>query len=159
MTGMKRFGESRMEAATPLPLASPSTCPLPTTTVEVTPENASAPNPDRVAAGERAPVRAIRAGVQGEGFRGIKGVTALSLAAAPAPATVVAALGILLQGELAARGAMVAAPLNARRQEAYAEDGEIMVSVRGTARESATLSILVPLPLLSLQKEEGRDVV
>ena len=34
-----------------------------------------------------------------------------------------------------------------------------MVSAQGTARESATLSILVPLPLLSLQKEEGRDVL
>ena len=34
-----------------------------------------------------------------------------------------------------------------------------MVSVRGTARESATGSTLVPPPLLSLQKEEGRDVL
>ncbi len=160
MTGMKRFGESRREAATQLPLASPSTCPLPTTTIEVTPENASAPNPDRAAAtgGERARARAIRAGVRGEGFREIKGVIVLSLAAVPAPATVARALDHLLDGVLAARGAMVAVPLSVRHPVGYATDGKRMVSVQDTARESATISILDPLPLLSLRKEEGRDV-
>ena len=158
MTGMKRFGELRREAATQPPPASPSTCPLPTTTVEANPENASAPNPDGAAAGERAQVRAIRAEARGEDLHETKGVTVQSLAAVHALAVVDAILDTPPDGILAAEGAMVAVPLNAHHQAAFAVDGRKTVSVPDTTKESASLSTLAPPLLLSLRKEEARSV-
>ena len=53
---------------------------------------------------------------------------------------------------------MVAVPLNAHHQAAFAVDGRKTVSVPDTAKESANLSTLAPPLLLSLRKEEARNV-
>ncbi len=82
-----------------------------------------------------------------------------SLAAVHAPANVAALLETHLRGVLAAGGAMVAVPPNAHHRVAFAADGRKMVSVLGTAKESASSSTLAPPLLLSLRKEEVRNVL
>ena len=54
---------------------------------------------------------------------------------------------------------MAAVPLNAHHRVAFAADGRKMVSVLGTAKESASSSTLAPPLLLSLRKEEVRNVL
>ena len=115
-----------------------------------------APNPGKAEAGEADLDHANREAVREGLIRGTKAVTVPSLVAVRAPESVAAAVTTLLQNVLVAGGATVAVPPNVHRRAAFAVGGKGTASVLGTTKESAILSTLATLLLLSLRKEEAR---
>ena len=118
--------------------------------------NVGVPNPGRAEAGGAAQDHASREVVREGLHHGTGGGIVRSPEAAHAPASAVAAVVTLLRDALAVGGAMAAVPPNAHHRAAFAMDGRRTASVLGTIKESAILSTLATLLLLSPQKEEAR---
>ena len=117
---------------------------------------AGAPNPGKAEAGEADLDHANREAVREGLHHGTEAVIVPSLGAAHAPASAAVAVITLLQNVLAAGGATAAVPPNVHHRAAFAAGGKGTASVLGTTKESAILSTLAMLLLLSLQKEEAR---
>ena len=118
--------------------------------------SAGAPNPGKAEADEAAQDHANHEAVREGLHHGTEAVIAPSLGAVRAPESVAAAVITLLQNVLAAGGATAAVPPNVHHRAAFAVGGRGTASVLGTTKESAILSTLATLLLLSLRKEEAR---